>query len=244
MNEFEILFGLKESQIKKTCILLPLFNKDMLKGFGTKAPSKGSLYACANNAPFTLIRTGVGAPFTGDAVLHLKQTPCENIILFGSCGLAREQKNLNIGSLLIASKAYNFESFSQLLFPQKSNNEEIFHADITLCDELLKLGEFKNIPKVNCATFGSLKLEKDYLNLLGQKDIAVVDMECSAFYAAANHINRRALAFFYVCDIIGKKDFYAPLTPKDSSSVSATIKKAAVILQKFAVHLDASKSRG
>ena len=87
MSNFETLFGLKENQLKSTCILTPFLTKGMLESFNVNEIIKGSPYSCANSDTFTLIKTNVGAPFVGDAVLNLKDTYCSNIILFVLVGL-------------------------------------------------------------------------------------------------------------------------------------------------------------
>lgn len=236
MNEFEKLFGLKPSQLKKPCILMPWIDKGVLKDFGVEKSLKGSLYTCWNSEFFTLIHTGIGAGFVGDAVLYLEKTECENIILFGSCGLVKEKDGFKIGSLTAVSKAFALESFSDLLL-KKEVEPEVFYADKVLLDKLFSFDKTKGIKRTDCATVGSLKLEEENLGFFKQKNISVVDMECSAFYAAAAHIKRKALALLYVSDIIGKKNFYSPISSDDKTTLSLSIKYAVNFLSNFAKHL-------
>ena len=57
------------------------------------------LYSAGSNNHFSLIHTGIGPALLGDAVLYLKEAPCKNLILFGSCGAVEEGGNFKIGDL-------------------------------------------------------------------------------------------------------------------------------------------------
>ena len=100
MTKFETLFGIKESEIKNTCVLVPILPKSVLSLFEIKGLSRGKIYSSGNAENFTLINTGISALFAGDAALYLANTGCKNIILFGSCGLVRSSGNMTIGSLV------------------------------------------------------------------------------------------------------------------------------------------------
>lgn len=230
MTKFEGLFGIKKSAVANTCVLLPLLAKGMLEGLGLRALSKGKLYSSGQGKDFTAIITGVGAGLTGDAVLYLAETRCRNIILFGSCGLVGKKAGLDIGSLVAPVLSYSFESFSDMLFDKKIERES-FPADKGLIENFLEAhGEVK---KVNCATLGSLKLEEEMTDLFLGKDIAVVDMEASAVFSAAQSINRRAMAIFYVTDIINQRPFYSDLGSNDKNILSSSIKTSALDLCNF-----------
>jgi len=221
MTKFETLFGVKESEIKNTCVLMPLIPKDSLESLGVKNLSKGKIYSTGNSTSFTLINTLMGAAFTGDAALYLSQTNCKNLILFGSCGLVKPCENLDIGSLVAPIECYSMESFSDLLL--KNHNFKTFYPDEALIGSFLKTN--KSVQEVSCATLGSLKLEEDYLSLFSEKNIQVVDMECSGFFSAATQKNLKAMAIFYISDIINEKPFYRPLVDEDRVKLSSSIKE-------------------
>jgi purine-nucleoside phosphorylase len=206
---------------------MPLLTKNILNALGVKNFSRGKLYGTGNSKSFTVIHTGVGPTLLGDAVLYLEDTPCRNIILFGSCGLVREVKDLNIGGLVAPFESYSLESFSDMLHGNK-DGWKIFEPDAILLKKLLEIDKIK---KVKCVTIGSLKLEEDYIDIFKEKGIEVADMECSALFSAAEHIKRSAIALFYITDIINKKPFYLDLNPKDRSAVSSSIKSAINILK-------------
>lgn len=221
MTKFETLFGIKESEIKNTCILTPLLSRGALEDFGIKNLSRGKIYSSGNAKHFTLVNTGIGASFTGDAALYISQTNCKNLILFGSCGLVKPCENLDIGSLVSPIECYSMESFSDLLL--KNHTFKAFYPDEAMVGSFLKTN--KSVKEVSCATLGSLKLEEDYLSLFSEKNIQVVDMECSSFFSAAIQKNLKAMALFYISDIINEKPFYRPLIDKDRVRLLSSIKE-------------------
>lgn len=232
--EFKTLFGLKPSQIRKNCILAPFLSKNMLKDFGIADLCKGVLYGAGNasHLNLTLIRTGIGASLTGDAVLYLKETACENLILLGACGLVQEIRDLKIGSLVSPRQSFAYESFSSVLF-SKFDRGTPSYPDRALLAEFLKNCEGENIQEVSCATFGSLKLEEKYKNYFVKNGIEALDMECSAFFHAAKAIRRKAFALLYATDVIGEKPLFSPASAEHKSSVLKTVKKAGSLLSSF-----------
>jgi len=231
MNKFETLFGVKKSQIKDTCIIMPFLKKDILKDFGIKAFSKGKLYSIGNSELFTLIQTGMGPALTGDAVLHLNDTSCKNIILFGSCGLIESTKDLKLGSLITPLKCLSIESFTEML-SGCGKNWSVSYPDKNMLESFLKTNN-QYVKKADCASVGSLKLEEENIDLFKTKGIQIVDMECSAVFAASKHINCRAMAILYVSDILIEKPFYMKLNKKEELMINSSIKNAVRILCDF-----------
>lgn len=232
MTQFEALFGIKSSQVKKDCILLPLFEKGILSEFKIKNLSRGRLYAVGNNNDFTLIHSGMGVCMAGDAVLHLKETPCQNIILFGSCGLVHKKDGLSIGSLVSPLKCYSEESFTDLLLERKQELK-VFYPQKKLFENFLKFGKSSGIKGVICSTISSLKLQEEMADLFIERGIDVLDMECSAFFSAAGYTGLNAIALFYVSDIIKERPFYMNLDSALKSTLSYSKINAAGLLCEF-----------
>lgn len=232
MTTFQKLFGIKETDVKKTCILMPLLKKDTLNGLGVKGFLRGRLYGAGNTKYFTIIHTGIGSALLGDAVLYLGETQCQDIILFGSCGLVREEKSLKVGSLVMPSKCYSQESFTEMLLGDKKD-PEVFYPDKVLFEKFLRLNKSYDIKEVTCSTLGSLKLEEQCIDRFKEKDIQIVDMECSSLFSASGYVKKRAMALFYITDIINEKPFYMDLNKGDSSILSSSIKSAIGYLCKF-----------
>ncbi len=230
MSTFLKLFGIKTDDVKKTCVLLPLIKKEILGWFGVEDFSRGKLYGAGKAENFTLIHTGLGAGLLGDAVLYLKNTECRNIVAFGSCGLIEQNWGLDIGSLVVPERAFGWESFSDMLLEKKNGIGE-FRADAGLTNNFLSAN--KACVKVNCATLGSIKLEEGYVDFFREKNVQIVDMECSALFSAARHAGKKAIALFYVNDIIHQKPFYEEMDSRDKTNLLSSVKSAPVLLCDF-----------
>lgn len=228
MSKFEILFGVKESEIKNNCILAPYLSKRILSALGVKKILRGKLYSVGQGENFSLIHTAIGPAFCGDAVLYLKETKVKNLILFGSCGLVKAIGDLNIGSLVSPYKTYCLESFSELL--DGTPNFKVQYADKDLLADCLQFSK-EQVKQVICATVGSLKLEEENESIRSFAE--VVDMECSAFFSAANHIKRKAIAIFYISDIVNHKPFYLGLGQKEKLALRSSIAKSTELLCGF-----------
>ena len=208
---------------------MPLLAKGILAEFGIKEFSRGKLFSAGSNSKVTVIHTGMGPAFTGDAVLYLKDSGCLNVILFGSCGLVQDREGLCVGKLVCPSESYANESFTDLLLSRRIRKKP-FGADKGLLKALLHAGKEAQVEEVTAATMASLKLEEDMRGSLIKEKIDVVDMESSAFFAAAHHAGLRAAALFYVSDSIGTIPFYALCGQEDY--IRAAIRKSVAVLKK------------
>lgn len=232
MDAFQTLFGTEEGKIKTTCVLLPFLHKEILRALGVKKISRGKLYGVGQSKYFTVIHTGMGAPFLGDAVLYLEETGCRNVILFGACGLVEKKEGLKVGSLVSPERCYAGESFSRML--SGSDEEwEAFHPDRELHLMLLKSGTPAGVQEVVDLSVGSIKLQEERLVTLRQSGIEVVDMECAALFAAAAATGLRALALLFVTDIVGEKPYYRKFSAGEKITLLFTIRRAVKMLCRF-----------
>lgn len=236
MTKFEVLFGIKEQEIKKYCVLLPILPKGILNYFEINKLSGGKLYGSASNDYLTLIRTGIGPAFVGDAVLYLKETACEKIILFGSCGLTAQKDNLGIGSLVAPFKCYSQESFSEMLSSHKLKRR-VFYPHKGLLQDFLGFSCNSKIQRVTSATISSLKIEEKMTNAFLEQRIEVVDMECSAFFAASSYSGLPAIALFYITDILREKPFYTDLDAALENKLISSMRSGARRILEFTKRL-------
>ncbi|MFC1501135.1 hypothetical protein ACFL58_01640 [Elusimicrobiota bacterium] len=225
---FKTLFGIFPSQLKKTCIVIPFYSKDIISILNIKNISRGLLYSAGNDENITLIITRMGSAFTGDAVLYLKDTPCEKIIFFGSCG-AVDKGQTKIGGIFLIKKAYSQDSFTNTLSGKEIN--DTFASDNALTEKLLSHSD--GMHKGNCLTVSSLKLEEKYLKSLDINDIDVIDMETSAVLAAAQNIGKKAAAALFVTDIIGTKPYYEAFSKENSTKMRQIVQKSSKTLLKL-----------
>lgn len=232
MSIFKSIFGIDAGEVQKKCVLVPCLSKELLAAFGLNEPARGKIYACAQGKDFTLIHARVGTFFVGDVVLYLSQTPCRQVFLFGSCGSAGA---LDVGQLVVPIKCFARESFSALLY-DKDKPWPVFYPDDHLCGSFQKGLKNHNVDKVACMTLSSLKLEEELSGQFRDNGVDVIDMECSAFFAAASKVGLPAMGLFYVADVLIKKPFYMDLAEPDKQAMRAGmvngIKALCVFIQK------------
>jgi len=210
--DFKNFFAIAKNEIRETCIIcqgfdLPLFSKTAKNGLFVKT-------AQMENATIIALKNNFLA---GDAVLHLKGSSCKNIILFGSCGGCG---NVNIGDLLTIDKAYNFESFTDML---EKNKKPSFRSCIAFPDN--------GILTTNSACVSSLLLEKDYIGFFKQNKISAIDMESSVIASAANEIGAQVSCLFYVSDLV-EAPFGAVLKNSEKQRISEARKKTAETIKR------------
>lgn len=223
---------MEQTAVQKTCVVVPFLAPGLLKGLGVEALKKGKLYATANTETFTLVKAGIGALLAGDATLYLEQTNCERIIYFGACGLTQETELLTIGSLVCPEECLSFESFTDTLL-RRTDKIISQYPDQNLFQSFLGSDLSRGIQPVRGMSIGSLKCEDSYREFFKEQGIEVIDMECSAFLSAAQHIQKRSLALLYVTDIIGKKHFFEPLELKDKLRIDNTVQTACKVIHEL-----------
>jgi len=230
-DTFQAVFGVKASRIKANCILMPLLPGGALAALKARKLGRGKVYGVGESADFTLIHTGMGPAFAGDAALYLKETGCRNAFLFGSCGLVSLRDGLSVGSLVSPAQCLAHESFSgMLLLPE--TEAPAFYPDRELFAGFLNYAGAK-VKKTSCATVSSLKLEEQMQQALIKNGVGVVDMECSAFFCASAYAGLRAMALFYVTDIIKEKPFYRALSARQKLELFFSFRNAAGLLREF-----------
>ncbi|MDD3065443.1 MAG: hypothetical protein PHI20_01400 [Endomicrobiaceae bacterium] len=197
MSELLSYFGIESKNIKKTCVICQSSDQTLFSELGPAETFTG-LFAKVNNYESATIISTKNNFLVGDIVLYLKDTACENIVLFGSCGGAGEVK---IGDKLIVKKVFNFESFSEML--EMKRNPDSYYPSASLVGEFLLKNSKLDIQHVKCATTSSLFLEKKYKDWFSKNKINAVDMECSSVFSASCSINKKAIALFYITDIVG-----------------------------------------
>jgi purine-nucleoside phosphorylase len=229
MNKFNSLFGIDVSDIKKTCVIMPFISKEAVHAFEIQSLSKGGLYSVGDNGLFTLIHTGVGPTFVGDAALYLEDTRCENIILFGSCGATRDDGGFNIGDIGIVKKALSQDSFTNMLFKRKA--EDRLYPDEGFYSALSSPGG--GLKEINCLTVGSLKLEQEYLDFIEDNSIDAVDMEAASFFAACKNIKKRGIAVLFATDSLKSLPYYMAMKSTHRPVLNKIVKESSLTLCKL-----------
>ncbi len=193
MLDLSLNLGINLKEIKKTCVICQASDHDLFSKLGK--PKKYNLFfsKIMNYDKLTVISTKNNF-LVGDIVLCLKNSACENIILFGSCGGVG---NVKIADKLIVKKVLNFESFSEML--EMKRTPDVYYPSTILLDFFLTRTK-QDISQVKCITTNSIILERAYKEWFDKNKVDAVDMECSSVFSAASAINKKAIAVFYVTD--------------------------------------------
>lgn len=220
--KFKDFFGINQTSIKKNCIICqtydaPLFSDKTNNGFFVKT-------AETDNAIIIALKNNFLA---GDTVLYLKDTSCENIFLFGSCGGCGD---IESGDIVMIEKAFNFESFSQML---KEPQERSFSSSSEkLLSSFYEKNPYQDLIKTNSACVSSLMLEAKYLDWFKSNGVNALDMESSIVLSAAKGIGKNAICVMYVADHIEK----SPLGTKLNAAIKKQIAKARTNLAKMLIN--------
>ena len=108
-------------QIQPFVVLAPWWSPSIFKSCRIESIADGIAKVdrlTCGNLSFTMIRTGIGAPLSGDATIALGCTPCTHIIFIGSVGGL--DANQRIGDLAIPSRSLSGDGFSMYL-PQSAD---------------------------------------------------------------------------------------------------------------------------
>ncbi len=218
MKQFQSLFGIPEESVQENCLLLPFLPSKTLEIFGIKEMTRGAIFSSAHTNNITIITTGIGAGFVGDATLYLEKTPCHNIYFLGSCGLITKEKKLDIGDLILPSAAYAFDSFSDIILNRCFNPAPVFP------DPQLYSRQINRLPHPphtgSCASFASLHEEENFIPLFQKMAIDAIEMECAALFLAARKTNKKALALLFISDILGEKRFFEARSASDKKKIT------------------------
>jgi hypothetical protein len=223
MDVFKKLFGIEKGRIKPRCILTPLDEVGLFAGSRLRGCARGDYFRVADSPHATLIGTRYSL-LAGDCVLSLADTPCREIYLFNCCGGV----NAGIGTAFSVTRALNFESFSGMLAGK--GDGDCYLPDAGLAAEF---ASFSRLPGGTCATVGSLALEELYLPRFRALGVNCLDMECSAVFAAAEKVGKKALALLYVSNSIPDKPWHEQLDRSDIQRLGRARTDLAATLLKF-----------
>jgi purine-nucleoside phosphorylase len=231
MDRFTAIFGMDKDKVEKNCLLLPFLPAGVLKELGIKELTPGAVFSSASVKGLTVIKTGIGANFVGDAVLYLAKTNCENIFFFGSCGLINNKLGLRIGDLVFPTVAYPFESFTDIL-TQRIQKPLGSYPDSGLMSGFLESTGL-DLHRSACVSFASLYHEDNFVPVFQRLGADVIEMECAAFFHAARKAEKKALALLYISDILSSKPLYQTPSPEDKKSLANGVSQACQAIGKF-----------
>ncbi len=166
----------------------------------------------------SVIRSGIGAPQSGDTVLALGCTPCERIIFAGSVGGLRS--DIHIGDLITLEFSYSGDGFCRYLgpeaplkdcfleriYPDESLSLALSRSASPLAEEagvVIHIGPVFSIDSI-LAQFRILDYFSDSLGSIG------IEMETAAVFKAARLVGIQAAALLSVSDVPVIKRLFTP----------------------------------
>lgn len=156
----------------------------------------------------TLIRSGIGAPLTGDVILALGCTPCRRVVFMGSAGGLGSR--IQIGDLIIVEKSFCGDGFSRYL------DQDVIPGDCflqparpgrVLTGQLRKSTEQAchagSVPFCTGAVFSTDSILAQFFRLdyLAEELGCIgIEMETAAVFRAARLVGIQAAALLQVSD--------------------------------------------
>jgi len=206
-------FGCSLEDISRNVIISPIWQ---LSHFMERAESvikefKGwykGVTLSYKGKPVTVINSGIGAPMTGDCVIALGYSQCENIFFSGSAGAIDEK--LNIGDILVCNEAVIGEGFSR--YHSGNIYTDCFGNVVSGSEELAQIMIQKAVIAAHSlgvsvhkgrvfsidSILGENKKSFDYMI---SKECDAVEMEVSAVFTASKSIGRNAAALIVISDL-------------------------------------------
>ncbi len=199
--------------IQKKVIVTPVWDVQVFASHleSVSEISKGFVYQLEYHGQLiSFIRSGIGAPMTGDVILLLGCTPCERLIFTGSIGGL--DASMKIGDLMIPDKSLCGDGFSRYLGPD-IEAEDCFlkpaepdselqmilmkHASEVCKRESIALHS-GTVFSIDCVIAQFFRLEY----LVKNFGCIGIEMETSAVFKAAKLVDIMAGALLQVSDVI------------------------------------------
>lgn len=206
-------FGCEISDIARNVIISPVWSLESFieKAETVKKEFKGwykGVTITYKGKDITIINSGIGAPLTGDCVIALGYTPCENIFFSGSAGGINDE--YDFGDIMISSSAIIGEGFSR--FHRDSIRKDCFGEEVNGCDELAEIlfnkasihAEELGVSVYKGRIFSTdsiLGENKESFDFMLEKGCDAVEMELSAVFTASKAIGRNAVGLITISDL-------------------------------------------
>ncbi|MFH1415464.1 MAG: hypothetical protein ABIH89_05210 [Elusimicrobiota bacterium] len=231
MVDFKKIFGANREDIRKNCLMLPMDDRGLFKSLNAKPGAKGMLFDISHSDICTVIYLKHMC-FSGDCLIMLKETDCENLILFGSCGALKG----DVGDKILPSRSMNLESFADFLKQDGFPENDYYYPDRKLVEKFENSVDTSGYMKYTCATVSSLVLEEEKTDMLLSAGIDCLDMEISSVFSAASRSGIKAMALFYAAEVIGKLHFYDKFDLKSRAKIKGAKRSMADKLVRFIVN--------
>jgi purine-nucleoside phosphorylase len=177
--------------------------------------------------PLTVIRSGIGAPLTGDIMLALGCTSCELVILCGSVGGL--DSSMGLGDMLVVEKSWCGDGFSRYLSPEVLPHDcflQVVAPQPSLTARLTAIAQTRcaqaAVPLHKGSVFAVDSILAQFFRLDGlaqQYGCLGIEMETAATFKAAALVGIQASALLQVSDVLPrKKSFFSGITAQENAA--------------------------
>ena len=230
-NEF--FLGCNSDTIKSNVIIAPCWHPASvgIKKYNILSSGFCRIWNCfLDGKEFTYISTGVGAHNCADTIMALGDTPCKKLLFLGSAGAL--DKRINIGDFIIPQGIICAEGSSRYL--QSDLSVDIFGKKFCtdsylrkLIVDSLNIGDNIIVHENNQVgiTVESIYSQFPHLNEFLAFGCSCIDMEASAFLAAASKIDIPAAVCFCVSDNVFNNESLIEISDKKIKFRKALRKK-------------------
>lgn len=206
---------------------MPFWSVDIFTQVATNITEivQGSVYQLEYQGQLvSLVRSGIGAPQTGDVILALGGTSCEEVVFTGSVGGLGN--GIQIGDLVVVEKAFSGDGFSRYLDTEVSPSDcflEPVEPDWDLTERIqtcaMETCRDRTIPLHRGAIFSTDSILAQFFRLdylVNDLQCIGIEMETAAVFRAAKLLGIRAGALLQVSDVPQQsKSIYAGRTEEE-----------------------------
>ena len=213
--------------IHPNVIITPVWNTGFIDQFpGVTTVSDGRVYEVRHrDQAISVIRSGIGAPLTGDVVLALGCTPCRRLVFTGSVGGL--DPAMKIGDLLVVDRSVCGEGFSRYLSDGVSATDrflEIAEPDAGLTKSVRRnahtVSEKEIIPLHEGTVFSSDTILAQFFrmqDMVSRLHCFGIEMETSATFNAARLVGIQTAALLQVSDMpLAGKSLFSGRTAEEN----------------------------
>lgn len=223
-----VFLGCSPDAIQTRVIITPVWGVQPFQEHGEKVEliTEGRVWNLYyRNIPITVIRSGIGAPLTGDVVLALGATRCHKLVFCGSVGGLDPQ--MSIGDLVIVEESLCGDGFSRYLSEKLIPNDSFLtavHPNAAMTEELKRFAlaecDHHSVPLHLGKVFSTDSILAQFfrLNCLWQQyGCNAIEMETAATFKATNLIGIESSALLQISDVLpAKRSFFSGRTEQEN----------------------------
>ena len=217
----------ESTTIRPRVLVTPFWRAEIFTKVATKITEmvQGIVYELEYEGKLvSLIRSGIGAPQTGDVILALGCTSCEAVVFTGSVGgLAN---NIKIGDLVVVEKSVCGDGFSRYLDKNVLPNDCFLQSVEPDCDltehikkHAMEICCNKSVPLHEGIVFSTDSILAQFFRLdylIDKSQCIGIEMETAAVFRAARLVGIKAGALLQVSDVPQQdKSLYAGRTKQE-----------------------------